>query len=726
MANEFKKPTAWDVTTYVTNPTYAYDVGNTSTSSGDTSSAANITATGTTTAAVSRTQIAQTWAAAGQTYTALQLKMRIALSVSDTSLGDNAGATVAISYSTDGTTYTPWYSYDSFAQGDPSGIYSLAAFDLTPITLSTSQNLSNLKVKVVVTGNKGVKLPICKFDTGCLYDGMLATTPGSASVDIYDIYTDGTYSTGSITSFSSGLAIPPVRVAYGVVATLTCNFSGGALSVTPGSWATWVSGTGQSSGALFSDTSWTATCGSATATATTLIATPTIGTPTFSKNPCTVGDLVSCSATIGNATGEYLNPAWSDNRGASWYPIGGPHPPNQIIPTLTGSYTITATVQGPLAGTVTSSAVLTVYAAATGSLNGPAGVTVNNGVYYITPTFANGTAVMGTTQGGSDISASLTTGVAVSRACPSATGNQTTWMRVTNPAGDFIDASWTTMAYAAPTASISASNTNPLWGAPNVTVTPSGGGDVLQIYIGTSVYGVEISGNAANNTAVGVQTSGFTTTTTYYSTVFNHAATYVGSAGVTVTPQTPVVSAISPANVSRTTANGESVAYVASVSGIYNTALTWKVDGITGGNAAVGTIDATGHYTPGTTLGAHTVSAVAANGASSSTTVYVYAIPTCSLGADTTTPAYGANVTLTPTFTNDADNLVTIGTSPGASDVSAGVASGGNVVVTPLVTTTYWARAVNGAGLTADSSITITVPPPPARGSKKSACASSC
>lgn len=703
MANEYKKPTAWDVTTGVTSPGNAYDT----TTGGDSTTAASRSVIGTTTAAVSATHVLQTWQSPGQSYTALQLKMKCAFTTSDITqyeAGAMADGSVSVLYTTNGSTYNTWYSWATSTNGDLSGV-----IDLPPVTLPTGQDFSLLRVKVVLTGAKGYKLPICKFDDFCTYDGQTNIAGGSAQIDIYDIWTDGTYTSGSISSFTTGLAIPTAKNAYGSVATLTCSFSGGTLSVTPGSWGTWTSGVGQSAGPIFTTTTWTATCGSATMDATAMVWDPTIGALSFSKNPCTVGDLISCSATISNATGTYAYPVYSviSGTGNGWYPEGGPNPGNQFYAQSTGSIVVKAAVQGPAGSTVYSQATLTVYAAATGSLSGPAATTVNQS-YLVTPTFTGGTAVLGTTQGASDIATGITSGTNYSRTAPASPGTQTTWMRVTNPAGDFIDRSFTTTTYASPTASISASTTSPLWGSPSVTVTPVGGGDVYQIYIGTSVYGNQISGNAANNTAVGVQTGGFTVQTTYYSTVFNHALAYAGSTGVTITPQTPALTPISPAYPTRTANNGESVAFVTTPSGIYNTTVSWFVDNIAGGNATVGTIDATGHYSTGTQTGAHTIKAQLADGTSVTTTVTVYDKTTCSLGASTTSPLYGASVTLTPTFANDFDNVAPLGTTQGGNQVAAGVASGSNTVVTPLTPTTYWCRATNGAGYNTDGSVTVT------------------
>jgi hypothetical protein len=64
---------------------------------------------------------------------------------------------------------------------------------------------------------------------------------------------------------------------------------------------------------------------------------------------------------------------------------------------------------------------------------------------------------------------------------------------------------------------------------------------------------------------------------------------------------------------------GSTQQFSADVQGISNTSVTWSVDGISGGNSSVGTIDATGLYTAPNALGTHTITATTV--ASSSGTV---------------------------------------------------------------------------------------------------------
>jgi hypothetical protein len=70
-----------------------------------------------------------------------------------------------------------------------------------------------------------------------------------------------------------------------------------------------------------------------------------------------------------------------------------------------------------------------------------------------------------------------------------------------------------------------------------------------------------------------------------------------GGSGITVTV-IPLYAYLSP---------GDTQLFSASVSGTSNTAVTWSVDGITGGNSSVGTVDDTGLYTAPNVTGSHRV-----------------------------------------------------------------------------------------------------------------------
>lgn len=95
-------------------------------------------------------------------------------------------------------------------------------------------------------------------------------------------------------------------------------------------------------------------------------------------------------------------------------------------------------------------------------------------------------------------------------------------------------------------------------------------------------------------------------------------ATYSGTPSTTASSAVTVFSmSLSPAGALVYPAGTEQ--FTATVEGISNTSVDWSVDGISGGNSSVGTIDSTGRYTAPNALGNHTITATTV--ASSSGTV---------------------------------------------------------------------------------------------------------
>jgi hypothetical protein len=94
---------------------------------------------------------------------------------------------------------------------------------------------------------------------------------------------------------------------------------------------------------------------------------------------------------------------------------------------------------------------------------------------------------------------------------------------------------------------------------------------------------------------------------------------------VTITGSAPgtVTLTISPVRAALTT--GQSQAFTATGSGNAAISVTWEVDSIPGGNSSVGTVSATGVYSPPSAAGTHTVAArsVADSSATSSASVYI-------------------------------------------------------------------------------------------------------
>jgi hypothetical protein len=158
-----------------------------------------------------------------------------------------------------------------------------------------------------------------------------------------------------------------------------------------------------------------------------------------------------------------------------------------------------------------------------------------------------------------------------------------------------------------------------------------------------------------------------------------------GSATITVdsTPQVSV--SVSPATAS-VVAGGGTQAFMATVSNAANTAVTWSVNGVAGGNATVGTISSAGLYTapamppaqPNVQVTAVSVADSTKSG-SASVTVTGVAPPTIS-GTPATTAKAGQAYSFTPTASSPRGGALTfsISNKPGwaAFNTATGQLSG--------------------------------------------------
>ena len=133
-------------------------------------------------------------------------------------------------------------------------------------------------------------------------------------------------------------------------------------------------------------------------------------------------------------------------------------------------------------------------------------------------------------------------------------------------------------------------------------------------------------------------------TVQYYNGQWRKATNFitVGSAsGITVT--------VSPSSATVTT--GGTQQFTAAVTGTSNTAVTWAVDGMFGGNTTVGTISTSGLYTAPSATGTHTITATSAADSSKTGAAGVTVVSSggsCSApsspGAILCTPAAGSTV----------------------------------------------------------------------------------
>lgn len=209
-------------------------------------------------------------------------------------------------------------------------------------------------------------------------------------------------------------------------------------------------------------------------------------------------------------------------------------------------------------------------------------------------------------------------------------------------------------------------------------------------------------GTGTVDQGVGAVTSGSTltvtpaVTTTYVLTVDNGAGTTVTASATVIVAPVPLVPAITAPALASAGAAG----FSASIPPQAGMTYAWS---ITGGTITAGAATPQITFTAGA-VGTLTLTCTVSNAALATavgtTTVDVVAAPQATgLAASSTTPLYGATVTLTPTFTGGT----------GVVDHGIGTVTSGTAYPTPalLAEVTYTLTVTNAAGATATTPVTV-------------------
>jgi hypothetical protein len=164
----------------------------------------------------------------------------------------------------------------------------------------------------------------------------------------------------------------------------------------------------------------------------------------------------------------------------------------------------------------------------------------------------------------------------------------------------------------------------------------------------------QISGG--NSTVGTITASGVYTAPTQAGSHTVTAVSVADTSAVATATVTVALLTVSPA--STLIAPGGSEQFSATIQGFSNSAVSWSVDQISGGNSAVGTISASGLYTAPSQTGSHTVTAtsVADTSVSASATI---GIATLSLSPTASTVADMATQQFTATVNGPANSAVT-------------------------------------------------------------------
>ena len=171
------------------------------------------------------------------------------------------------------------------------------------------------------------------------------------------------------------------------------------------------------------------------------------------------------------------------------------------------------------------------------------------------------------------------------------------------------------------------------------------------------------------------------------------------SATVTVNaaPPPPPVITVTIAPTTATVGAGGTQQFTATVTGTTNTAVTWSVDGVNGGNTTVGTVDNSGLYTAPTTASAHTVTATSVADTTKSSSASVSVI-TMTIAPTTTS--------LAPYGTRQFSASVQGSNNDGVMWMVDGIAGGNNVVGTINSNGLYIAPGTTGSHtITADADV---------------------
>jgi hypothetical protein len=249
--------------------------------------------------------------------------------------------------------------------------------------------------------------------------------------------------------------------------------------------------TAQVTGTTNAAVTWSASAGSITpagaftapaATGTVTVTATSVADPSRSASttvtvvaPPTATSLVAARSTITVGTGTTVTPTFANGTakigttgiGSSDLTATTTSGVAVATGTLVAAATFTMTVTNAAGDTATATSIVAVVPAATATL-APSTVSplyrATN--VTVTPTFTNGTAVVGTSQGASNLSAGAISGAAIAIQATGFTAATTYWVRVTNSVGDFVDASATITPQTVVVATISPAN-------PTVSVSTS-------------------------------------------------------------------------------------------------------------------------------------------------------------------------------------------------------------------------------------------------------------
>lgn len=393
-----------------------------------------------------------------------------------------------------------------------------------------------------------------------------ASVPGASVTASPQVLTVAVGATVPLNADHVGHGSPGTRFSYTVIPA-----SLGTVSASDGKFTAAAMGTGTITATCTSLSGYTGSL------AVTVIAGPVATSLVASEANPLRGGSVTLTPTFSNGTGK----VGTTGSGSSNVTASATSGTAVTSGPITAPTTFTLTVTHSSGVTATTTCTVTPQTVVVGALN-PATPTLTAGATQTFSTTVTGGATNGVTWSAS--AGSITSGGLFTAPATAQTVTITA-TSVDDPTKSASTPVTVTAAPVAPSGTLAASSTNPLYKATNVTVTPTWSGGTTSATVGTSLGASDISANAATGVAIPVQASGFTTATTYWLRVSNGVTT--ADTSVTITPQNVAVSVPQPAGITLTV--GATQTFTTTVTGGATNAVTWS--------AEAGTITSGGLFT---------------------------------------------------------------------------------------------------------------------------------
>lgn len=218
-----------------------------------------------------------------------------------------------------------------------------------------------------------------------------------------------------------------------------------------------------------------------------------------------------------------------------------------------------------------------------------------------------------------------------------------------------------------------------------------------------------VDGASGGNATVGTISTSGSYTAPAQTGSHTVTATSVAQTSSSAKASVMVVSGVAVSPSSSTLETGQTQQFSATVTALSNTALSWSVDGIAGGNSSVGTVSSSGLYTAPSSEGSHTVTASSSAdksaSASASVAVFTFALsPQVVTVAPSSTQQYTATI---QGISNAAVNWSVDGVAGG--NASSGTITSGGLYTAPsgIGPHTITASSATDASATQTAQLTV-------------------